>query len=201
LAESGPFNELQRIQIKNSSSAPTRVPGCGPDLSSAFPHSILPSPNPPAAGLSSLDRKRYNTCFCFRKAFALFFHDHARIKPFLWYCIPREGAPVSEVRKIAAILVADVVGYSRLAGADEDRTLSRLRALRSDLSDPPSLDARVDPRRRLRHVLGLLAAKPIYFGGALSGPAAGKSASTSILGKVRATPNRFIPSLRRRTYE
>jgi TolB-like protein len=48
----------------------------------------------------------------------------------------REGAPVSEIRKIAAILVADVVGYSRLAGADEDRTLSRLRALRSDLIDP-----------------------------------------------------------------
>ena len=40
--------------------------------------------------------------------------------------------------KIAAILVADVVGYSRLAGADEDRTLSRLRALRSDLIDPTS---------------------------------------------------------------
>ena len=31
---------------------------------------------------------------------------------------------MSEIRKIAAILVADVVGYSRLAGADEDRTLS-----------------------------------------------------------------------------
>jgi adenylate cyclase len=43
---------------------------------------------------------------------------------------------VSEIRKIAAILVADVVGYSRLAGADEDRTLSRLRGLRSDLIDP-----------------------------------------------------------------
>ena len=43
---------------------------------------------------------------------------------------------MSEVRKIAAILVADVVGYSRLASADEDRTLSRLRALRSDLIDP-----------------------------------------------------------------
>ena len=39
-------------------------------------------------------------------------------------------------RKIAAILVADVVGYSQLAGADEDRTLSRLRGLRSDLIDP-----------------------------------------------------------------
>ena len=43
-------------------------------------------------------------------------------------------------RKIAAILVADVVSYSRLAGADEDRTLSRLRGLRSDLIDP-AIDA------------------------------------------------------------
>jgi len=43
---------------------------------------------------------------------------------------------MSETRKIAAILVADVVGYSRLVGADEDRTLARLRALRSDLIDP-----------------------------------------------------------------
>jgi TolB-like protein len=33
-------------------------------------------------------------------------------------------------------LVSDVVGYSRLAGADEDRILARLRALRSDLIDP-----------------------------------------------------------------
>src|SRR5579859_8118558 len=39
-------------------------------------------------------------------------------------------------RKLAAILVADVVGYSRLAGADEDRILARLRGLRSDLIDP-----------------------------------------------------------------
>lgn len=43
---------------------------------------------------------------------------------------------MSEARKIAAILVSDVVGYSRLAGADEDRILARLRALRSDLIDP-----------------------------------------------------------------
>ncbi len=43
---------------------------------------------------------------------------------------------MAEIRKIAAILAADVVGYSRLAGADEDRTLARLRALRSDLIDP-----------------------------------------------------------------
>jgi TolB-like protein/class 3 adenylate cyclase len=43
---------------------------------------------------------------------------------------------MAETRKLAAILAADVVGYSRLAGSDEDRTLARLRALRSDLVDP-----------------------------------------------------------------
>jgi class 3 adenylate cyclase len=43
---------------------------------------------------------------------------------------------MSETRKLAAILVADVVGYSRLAGVDEERTLARLRGLRSDLIDP-----------------------------------------------------------------
>ena len=43
---------------------------------------------------------------------------------------------MSETRKIAAILVADVVGYSRLAGVDEERTLARLRGLRGDLIDP-----------------------------------------------------------------
>ena len=43
---------------------------------------------------------------------------------------------MAETRKIAAILVADVFGYSRLTGADEEGTLARLRALRSDLIDP-----------------------------------------------------------------
>jgi adenylate cyclase len=43
---------------------------------------------------------------------------------------------VSETRKLVAILVSDIVGYSRLAGADEDRILARLRTLRSDLIDP-----------------------------------------------------------------
>ena len=44
--------------------------------------------------------------------------------------------PSSKTQKLAAILVSDVVGFSRLAGADEDRILARLRALRSDLIDP-----------------------------------------------------------------
>jgi adenylate cyclase len=43
---------------------------------------------------------------------------------------------MDETRKIAAILAADVVGFSRMTGADEDRTLARLRALRGDLVDP-----------------------------------------------------------------
>src|SRR5580700_8917053 len=43
---------------------------------------------------------------------------------------------MAEIRKLAAILCSDVVGYSRLASADEDRILARLRALRSDLIDP-----------------------------------------------------------------
>jgi adenylate cyclase len=43
---------------------------------------------------------------------------------------------MSETRKLAAILVADIVGYSRLASVDEERTLARVRGLRSDLVDP-----------------------------------------------------------------
>ena len=43
---------------------------------------------------------------------------------------------MAETRKLVAILAADVVGFSRLTGVDEDRTLARLRALRSDLIDP-----------------------------------------------------------------
>jgi adenylate cyclase len=51
-------------------------------------------------------------------------------------CLVREGALMAETRKLAAILAADVAGYSKLAAADEERTLARLRALRSDLIDP-----------------------------------------------------------------
>jgi TolB-like protein/class 3 adenylate cyclase len=43
---------------------------------------------------------------------------------------------MAETRKIAAILAADVVGFSRMASADEDRTLARLRSLRAELIDP-----------------------------------------------------------------
>ena len=40
------------------------------------------------------------------------------------------------VRRLTAILAADVAGYSRLMGADEEGTLAALKALRSELIDP-----------------------------------------------------------------
>ena len=49
---------------------------------------------------------------------------------------PTWGRSMGETRKITAILVSDVVGYSRLTAADEDDTLARLRSLRTDLIDP-----------------------------------------------------------------
>ena len=46
------------------------------------------------------------------------------------------GPPMTEKRKLAAILAADVVGFSRLTGSDEEGTLARLRTLWSDLIAP-----------------------------------------------------------------
>jgi TolB-like protein len=43
---------------------------------------------------------------------------------------------VTVTRRLAAILAADVAGYSRLMGADEEGTLERLKALRRELLDP-----------------------------------------------------------------
>jgi len=45
-----------------------------------------------------------------------------------------EAAPAQ--RKLAAILAADIAGYSRLMGADEEGTLARLKALRAELIEP-----------------------------------------------------------------
>src|SRR4051795_3385895 len=39
-------------------------------------------------------------------------------------------------RRLAAILAADVAGYSRLMGEDEEGTLAALKAIRRELSDP-----------------------------------------------------------------
>jgi adenylate cyclase len=43
---------------------------------------------------------------------------------------------MTATRRLAAILAADVAGYSRLMGADEEGTLQRLKALRRELVDP-----------------------------------------------------------------
>jgi adenylate cyclase len=43
---------------------------------------------------------------------------------------------MTQTRRLAAILAADVAGYSRLMGADEEGTLERLKALRHELVDP-----------------------------------------------------------------
>jgi class 3 adenylate cyclase len=61
----------------------------------------------------------------------------------IWYTniatAPRitEGAVLERAqRRLAAILAADVVGYSRLIGQDETGTLGRLKELRRSLTDP-----------------------------------------------------------------
>src|SRR6266550_4286155 len=46
------------------------------------------------------------------------------------------GARVRTERRLAAILTADVAGYSRLIGADEEGTLGRLRSIRAKVIDP-----------------------------------------------------------------
>jgi class 3 adenylate cyclase len=48
----------------------------------------------------------------------------------------RPGVVVAATRRLAAVLAADLVGYSRLMGFDEEGTLVRLRALRTELLDP-----------------------------------------------------------------
>src|SRR5215472_12986118 len=43
---------------------------------------------------------------------------------------------MSQTRRLAAILAADVAGYSRLIGTDEEGTLTRIRSIRAQLIDP-----------------------------------------------------------------
>src|SRR5437660_12209711 len=43
---------------------------------------------------------------------------------------------MNPTRRLAAILAADVAGYSRLIGTDEQGTLNRLRSIRSEVVDP-----------------------------------------------------------------
>ena len=43
---------------------------------------------------------------------------------------------MASTRRLAAILAADVAGYSRLMGEDEEGTLARLKAIRREVADP-----------------------------------------------------------------
>jgi adenylate cyclase len=43
---------------------------------------------------------------------------------------------MTATRRLAAILAADVAGYSRLIGEDEEGTLARLKAMRRERIDP-----------------------------------------------------------------
>jgi hypothetical protein len=61
---------------------------------------------------------------------------------------------MTTTRRLAAILAADVAGYSRLMGADEEGTLERLKALHRALFDPKIAEGRHEPAPswRFRHL-------------------------------------------------
>ncbi len=68
---------------------------------------------------------------------------HPALWAIKWYRVGLPGGAVCMAeerlqRRLAAILSADVVGYSRLMGTDEAGTLARLKAMRRDLVDPLS---------------------------------------------------------------
>ena len=58
------------------------------------------------------------------------------MKPGAISSIQRAYSKMPSTPRLAAILAADVAGYSRLMGADEEGTLERLKALRRQLIDP-----------------------------------------------------------------
>lgn len=62
--------------------------------------------------------------------------------PFLDHQSSTQRGEARSDRRLAVIVVADVVGYSRLTSVDEDRTLARLRALRSELIEPRGAEYR-----------------------------------------------------------
>jgi class 3 adenylate cyclase len=51
-------------------------------------------------------------------------------------------------RRLAAILAADVVGYSRLVGIDEEGTLAALKALRKSFIEPKIAEHRGSRRQK-----------------------------------------------------
>ena len=60
---------------------------------------------------------------------------------------------MSATRRLAAILAADVAGYSALIGADEEGTLERLREMRAEVSDPKIAEHRGMRPRPLARII------------------------------------------------
>jgi hypothetical protein len=79
---------------------------------------------------------------------------------------------MSGTRKIAAILVADVVGYGHLASTDEERTLARLRTLLGDLIEP---------------------AIAAHLAGSSSAPATGSSLNSAVWSMRRVAQSKCRP--------
>jgi len=68
---------------------------------------------------------------------------------------------MSQTRRLAAILAADVAGYSRLIGADEEGTLNRLRSIRADVIAPKITEHR-GPHRQKRPVTACWSNFPVW---------------------------------------
>jgi len=73
---------------------------------------------------------------------------------------------MTATRRLAAILAADVAGYSRLIGADEGGTLQALKAIRAELIDPTI----AEHRGRLVKTTGARAQCPTEIGTSRGNP-------------------------------
>src|SRR6476620_11562973 len=75
---------------------------------------------------------------------------------FVICCTTPGACAMSETRKIAAILVADIVGYSRLAGTDEDRSVvDAVRCAIEVQNGMVERNAGLPPERRIEFRVGI----------------------------------------------
>ena len=98
---------------------------------------------------------------------------------------------MTATRRLAAILAADVAGYSRLMGADEEGTHERLTAHRRELVDPKIAEHR-----------GRIVKTSGDTSSATFRPTPGQLTRSSICGSLRTTPTGARigqPCLRTRT--
>jgi hypothetical protein len=85
---------------------------------------------------------------------------------------------MTQTRRLAAIIAADVAGYSRLIGADEEGTLNRLRSIRAEV---------IDPKTKSIAPLRSFVAEPMRYGHLLLAGDAAHTCSNAQAGFV-ATP-------------